>query len=63
MVGKKGKCLYCEKLSEDLAAHLSAYHISTGDTAYLFQDLMIQVEQMQNQITSLQNKVYAVHGE
>jgi hypothetical protein len=63
MVGKKGKCLYCEKLSEDLAAHLSAYHISTGDTAYLFQDLMIQVEQMQNQITSLQNKVYAEHGE
>lgn len=63
MVGKKGKCLYCGEQSADLAAHLSAYHISTGDTAYLFQDLMIQIEQMQNHITSLQNKVNAAHGE
>ena len=62
--GKKAKCLYCGNQYEHLADHLQdAYLQSRGNmTAYLIQDLMIQIEQMQNQIISLQNQVFAARG-
>jgi hypothetical protein len=62
--GKKAKCLYCGNQYDHLADHLQdAYLQSRGNmTAYLIQDLMIQIEQMQNQIISLQNQVFAAHG-
>lgn len=62
--GKKAKCLYCGNQYDHLADHLQdAYLQSRGSmTAYLIQDLMIQIEQMQNQIISLQNQVFAAHG-
>jgi hypothetical protein len=56
--GKKAKCLYCGNQYDHLADHLQdAYLQSRHDmTAYLIQDLMIQIEQMQNQIAMLQSK-------
>jgi hypothetical protein len=62
--GKKAKCLYCGNQYDHLADHLQdAYLQSRGSmTAYIIQDLMIQIEQMQNQIISLQNQVFAAHG-
>ena len=57
-------CLFCGNQYDHLADHLQdAYLQSRGNmTAYLIQDLMIQIEQMQNQIISLQNQVFTAHG-
>lgn len=62
--GKKAKCLYCGNQYDNLADHLQdAYLQSRGNMiAYLIQDLMIQLEQTQNQIISLQNQVSAAYG-
>jgi hypothetical protein len=34
-----------------MAGHINAEHIVTGDTAYVIQDLMISINQLENQIT------------
>ena len=58
--GKKAKCLYCGNQYDSLADHLQDAYLQSRNnmTAYLNQDLMIQIEQMQDQITSLQSKAY-----
>ena len=62
--GKKAKCLFCGNQYDNLADHLQDAYLQSRNnmTAYLLQDLMIQIEQMQNQIISLQNQVFAAHG-
>ena len=62
--GKKAKCLYCGNQYDHLADHLQDAYLQSRNnmTAYLIQDLMIQIEQMQNQIISLQNQVFTAHG-
>jgi hypothetical protein len=58
--GKKAKCLYYRNQYDSLADHLQDAYLQSRNnmTAYLIQDLMIQIEQMQDQITSLQSKAY-----
>jgi hypothetical protein len=53
--GKKAKCLYCGNQYDHLADHLQdAYLQSRGSmTAYLIQDLMIQIERSKLQKTRI----------
>ncbi|MGH9984132.1 MAG: hypothetical protein ACRD8W_09265 [Nitrososphaeraceae archaeon] len=51
---KHAKCLFCNEDIDALAAHLDAEHLQEGHTAYIIQELMIRIDQMENKIIQLQ---------
>jgi hypothetical protein len=56
--GKPGKCPLCDKHFDKLAQHLGSQHIHNFELPYLIESMVITIDQMKNQIESLQNKVY-----
>ena len=56
--GKHGKCPLYNKEFDKLAQHLGSQHINNFEVTYLIESMVITIDQMKNQIESLQNKVY-----
>lgn len=57
--GKRAKCTYCSEMKDNLAEHIKVEHLEESHPhtiEYLIQELMIQIDQMENKITQLQDK-------